>query len=102
MRKKDKTIGYALVVMFALMIRRYLEEAWAYMDITVKEAIKCLTLIVTQTIQIKNKPLLQMIPKPNQINENLLNALHMKLPKMLPSKGVKVATRKKLFDRRKK
>jgi transposase len=97
-RKCSRTDGHAFVVMLAYKLIRHLREAWRHLETTVEEGISELA-NVCSFLRGEN-PSCQYIPKPHGLSENLLEALKIDLPVVLPYKGVYVATRKKLLDER--
>lgn len=102
-RTADNTRAHAFTAMLALKIRRRLEKAWEKHNITVEEGLHHLSqwsvieLIETTT----NQSISRQLPQPNDMQAQLLNALGIKIPTQAPAKGIKVATRVKLEDRRK-
>ena len=100
LRNAERTKGHVFVTMLSYMITRYLKESWKYLDLTVEEGIKELSTISSDIIQIGDKEI-NKIPKPRNMGQQLLAALDLKLPEGIEHKNVKVATRKKLVDRRK-
>jgi transposase len=100
-RTKDSTQGHILVVMLSYMIIKKLREAWARLDMTVAEGLKHLTTLCSMQINIKGHGSCLKIPKPREKSQELLEALGIQLPKVLPARKVNVVTRKKLQKRRK-
>ncbi len=101
-RKEDSTRGHVFVVMLAYMIIRRLRRAWKNFDLTVEEGLAQLTTICSMEVTIKGqKASCQKIPRPRQQSHELLEALQIKLPEVLPSRNIRVVTRKKLAVRRK-
>lgn len=91
-RKASRTDGHALVVMLAYKFIRYLREAWRNIEITVEEGVSELAHL--HSLLQGDNPNCQYIPRPCGLSEQLLDALHIELPEVLPYKGVHVATRK--------
>ena len=101
-RKEESTRGHVFVVMLAYMIIRRLRSAWAGFDLTVEEGLKQLATICSMEVKVKGqKARCQKIPRPRQQSRELLEALQIKLPAALPSRNIRVVTRKKLTDQRK-
>lgn len=100
LRNAERTKGHVFITMLSYMITRYLKENWKKLDLTVEEGIKELSTISSDIIQIGDKKI-NKIPKPRKLGEQLLSALDLKLPEGIEHKNIKVATRKKLVDRRK-
>ncbi len=101
-RTDSHTRGHVFVVMLSYLIIAELARCWQSLDMTVEEGIKELdTLCVTQLV-IKKEVRCNRLPQPRESLARLLQAAQVVLPAILPSKGVVVATRKKLPQRRKK
>ena len=100
-RLAKRTRGHAFVVMLAYRIVKELAERWSNIDLTVSEGIKELSQLCTTEMKVKEKSLCNKIPEPRESLSKLLKAAHVKLPDVLPCSGIKVATRKKLTERRK-
>ena len=94
------TRGHAFVVMLAYLITRYLQKAWMGFDVTVQEGLEELETLCSTEVIMRGSGSCQQIPTPNETSAQLLNAIHVKLPKVLPSLGAIVVTRKKLQERR--
>ena len=101
-RLKDRTRGHAFVIMLAYLLVRELAERWRDLDVTVQEGIDMLSTLCATQVIIKGKPGCNRIPKPARTLQRLLDAAHVTLPEALPNKGVIVAARKKLPQRRRK
>ena len=96
-RKEESTKGHVFVVMLAYLIIRRLRDAWKSFDLTVEEGLKQLTTICSVEVKVKGqKTHCQKIPRPRQQSRELLEALQVKLPEALPSRNLRVVTRKKL------
>jgi transposase len=94
-RKAVSTEGHVFVVMLAYKMIRYLKQAWESINVTVEEAIIELSSIRGIILDSKT-PNVQLIPQPSQLGQELLQALNIELPEIHISKGIVVATRKKL------
>jgi len=99
-RKESRTRGHMLVVMLGYMIIHYIGRYWKEIDCTIEEGIKELSCINANIVRIGTKEI-TMVPKPRERAVQLLKALGVTLPQSLLHLGVKVATKKKLTDRRK-
>ena len=99
-RLKSRTRGHASVVMLAYKIVHELSNRWQAIESTVEEGIKELSTLCTIDVQIEGKPAFNKIPEPSQSIKNLLKGAKVTLPDALRSKGIKVATRKKLVKNR--
>lgn len=101
-RKEESTRGHVFVVMLAYLIIRRLRDAWAGFDLTVEGGLEQLATICSMEVKVKGqKARCQKIPRPRQQSRELLEALQIKLPEALPSRNIRVVTRKKLPVRRK-
>ena len=100
-RTEKSTRGHVLTVMLAYMIVRYLQQAWNEFDLTVEEGLKQLSTLTSIEMKVKDQQSVLKIPKPREQSENLLKALNIKMPTVLPHKEVLVVTKKKLQKQRK-
>jgi transposase len=98
-RKEKRTRGHVLVVMLAYMIVQELQKLWCELNITVEEGIAELSSINSVEIKVGETSYNQ-IPWPRALGEQILELANVKLPEVLPSRNIKVATRKKLQSRR--
>lgn len=101
-RTEKSTRGHVLIVMLAYLVTRVLSRAWSAFDITVKEGIKQLSTLCTMEMKVKGQISCLKIPNPRPASQDLLNALNIRLPSILPNRKVSVVTRKKLTKQRKK
>jgi transposase len=100
-RKEERTRGHVFVVMLSYIIVHELRKLWVEMDMTVQEAIKELSTITCDEIKLDGTSFHQ-IPQPRDLGATLIRLSNVSLPVALPSRNVKVATRKKLPERRKR
>lgn len=98
-KKEESTRGFVFVIMLALLIQRELEKAWSELDTTVEEGVDELGAIHMQEVRLGGV-VIQDIPKPNQIGRDLLQAVGVQLPSVLPHRPAKVDTKKKLQSER--
>jgi len=98
---EKSTRGHVLVVMLAYMIIRILRSAWRKFDLTVEEGLKQLSTLCSMEMKVKNQALCLKIPRPRENSRQLLKALDIRMPIVLPHRKVRVVTRKKLVKRRK-
>jgi len=98
---EKSTRGHVLVVMLAYMIIRILRGAWQKLDLTVEEGLKQLTTLCSMEMKVKNQASCLKIPRPREKSRQLLKALDIRMPTVLPHREVRVVTRKKLVARRK-
>ena len=100
-RTEAHTRAHVLVVTLAYLLRRVLSRAWAALDVTVEEGLQQLKALSSTEMKIKEGGTCLRIPMPNPACRDLLQALDIRLPDVLPSVKVRVDTRKKLPERRK-
>ena len=100
-RLESRTRGHAFVVMMAYRIVKELASLWASLDVTVEEGLKELDALCSTEVSIPGGGCFQRIPEPRTLSQQLLAAADVQLPSVLPSKGISVATKKKLPLRRK-
>jgi hypothetical protein len=100
-RLASRTRGHVFIVTLAYRIARALARRWGGLDTTVQEGIDELkTLCATEILQ-NGRALCSQIPQPRPSVRALLDAAGVRLPEVLPSKGTRVATKRKLPSRRK-
>ena len=87
--------------MLSYLIVRELKRAWAALDLTVEEGLDSLKRICSTRIKLKGGGTCLRVPNPDHVNLSLLSALDIQLPPALPESSVKVATKRKLPNRRK-
>jgi Transposase DDE domain len=100
-RRKSRTRGHAFVVMLAYALIKELATRWQPLDLTVKEGIDQLATLCLTEVRIKDQVPYHQVPTPTDTLQRLLDAAQVRLPKVLPSRGVTVTTRTKLQNRRK-
>jgi transposase len=98
-RKASRTRGHMLVVMLGYMITHYVRRDWKEIDFTIEEGVRELSTISADVVRVAGKKI-SMIPKPRAAGAKLLEALDIVLPKSILHLGVRVATKKKLPERR--
>jgi len=101
-RLADSTRAHVLVVMLAYMIRRQLAHAWASLDLTVEEGLKRLNNLSSVEVTVPGGQTCLQIPEPQESSAALLKALDITLPTVLPHRDIRVVTRKKLVESRRK
>ena len=99
-RLEDRTRGHAFVVMLAYRLIQELAKRWGSLNLTVQEGINQLATLCSEEVLINGKPYCHKIPQPDKPLEILLETAGVRLPTVLPNKGVHVATKKKLQERR--
>jgi len=100
-RTEANTRGHVFVVMLAYLLVRELRRAWSTLDLRVSEGLDILNGLCAVNLSIKGKDSCLRLPDPDPETMDLLKALKIKLPKVLPKSDVKVDTKKKLQPRRK-
>ncbi len=100
-RLESRTRGHAFVVMMAYRIVKELANLWASFDLTVQEALSELDSLCSTEVCIAEGGCFHRIPEPRELGRQLLEAADVTLPLALPSKGICVATKKKLPSQRK-
>lgn len=100
-RRESRTRGHAFVVMLAYAIIKELATRWQPLDLTVKEGIDQLATLCLVEVRIKDHAPYHQVPTPTDTLQRLLDAAQVRLPKVLPSRGVTVTTKTKLQNRRK-
>jgi hypothetical protein len=100
-RRKSRTHGHAFVVMLAYTIIKELATRWQPLDLTVKEGIDQLATLSLTEVRIDDQAPYHQVPTPRDTLQRLLDAAQVRLPKVLPSRGVIVTTKTKLQNRRK-
>ncbi len=98
---EKSTRGHVLLVMFSYIIVRRLRRAWEKSDLTVEEGIKQLSTLCSMEMKVKNQASCLKIPRPREKSRQLLKAIDIRMPIVLPHRNVRVVTRKKLMERRK-
>ena len=101
-RSEKSTRGHVLVVMLAYLIIRKLRAAWAAFDMTVEEGLKELSTLCSMEIKVKDHGSCLKIPRPREKSRDLLKALDVRMPTALPHREVRVVTRKKLPEQRRR
>jgi transposase len=100
-RRKSRTRGHAFVVMLAYALIKELATRWQPLDLTVKEGIDQLATVCLTEVRINDQAPSHQVPTPRDTLQRLLDAAQVRLPKVLPSRGVTVNTKTKLQNRRK-
>lgn len=99
-RNEKSSRGHVFTVMLAYMIVRYLRHAWQHLDMTPEEGIKQLTTLSSVKVSVKGKGNCLKIPQPREQSRNLIAALKIAMPVVLPDRKINVDTRKKLTGRK--
>ena len=100
-RLETRTRGHVFVVMLAYRIIQELAIRWQHLDIKVEEGIKELCTLCIEEVSFNGgDKAFNQIPHPRESVERLIDAAQVKMPNVLPSKGIIVTTKKKLPSRR--
>ena len=99
-RLEDRTRGHTFVVMLAYRLIQELAKRWSSLNLTVQEGINQLATLCSEEVLINGKPYCHKIPQPDKPLEILLETAGVRLPTVLPNKGVHVATKRKLQERK--
>ena len=101
-RKEECMRGHVFVVMLVYMIIRRLRKTWEGFDLTVEGGLEQLATVCSMEVKVKGqKAHCQKLPRQRQQFRELLEALKIRLPEVLPTRHIRVVTRKKLQERRK-
>jgi hypothetical protein len=100
-RRASRTRGHALVVMLAYLLVAELARCWEHLDVTVAEGIAALSTLCTSEVSLGDRIRFQRIAEPCAAVGQLLAAADVRLPAVLPHRGVCVTTKRKLAERRK-
>jgi transposase len=98
-RTEASTKGHVFVVMLAYLLERELDKYWHKLDITVAEGIDELGSIRGIDIELQQAAY-QTVPEAAGLSQQLLAALDIQLPEILPLRKVHEATRKHLDSER--
>jgi len=101
-RLAKRTRAHAFVVMLAYHIIHALARRWQPLNITVEEGIKALAQLCCVEVHMPGQPPYNDLPVPRELSRQLLEAAQVRLPRVLPSNGIAVATQKKLQKKRKR
>jgi hypothetical protein len=101
-RLATRTRAHAFVVMLAYSIIKELAVRWHTLNITVEEGIKELAQLCCIEVHLAGQAPSHEIPVPRELSRQLLEAAQVRLPRVLPAKGMVVATKKKLQKKRKR
>jgi transposase len=99
-RNEKSSRGHVFTVMLAYMIVRYLRHAWRDLDMTPEEGIKQLSTLSSMKMNVNGKGGCLKIPKPREQSRELIAALNIVMPTVLPDRKVNVDTKKKLTGRK--
>src|ERR1700738_2988325 len=90
----------ALVVMLAYRLVHELARRWQTLDLTVQEGLKKLSTLCVVEVELADQTSCLTIPEPSADVAKLIELAGVRLPTVLRSRSVKVATRRKLPENR--
>jgi transposase len=99
-RLATRTRGHVFVVMMAYQIIQELAVRWCDLEVTVQEGINELASLCAHQVSL-NGSRHNQVPRPRGSVKRLIESACVRMPEALPSKGIIVATKKKLVSRRK-
>src|SRR5580700_7494866 len=101
LRAENRTRGHALVVMLAYLMAQELRRRWRDSDLTVREGLHRLAGLCVTEVRIGGRPSYNQVPQPRDDVRRLFDAASIAIPTALPLAPARVATKKKLPQRRK-
>ena len=101
LRAENRTRGHALVVMLAYLIAQALRLRWRDIDLTVQEGLDRLASLCLVEVSFGGRPSYHQIPTPRDDVRQLIEAAGVAIPAALPLAPARVATKRKLPQRRK-
>ena len=101
LRAENRTRGHAVVVMLAYLMAQELRRRWRDSDLTVQEGLHRLAGLCVTEVRIGGRPSYNQVPKPRDDVRRLFDAASIAIPTALPLAPARVATKKKLPQRRK-
>ena len=101
LRAENRTRGHALVVMLAYLITQELRQRWRDIDLTVQEGLDRLAGLCLLEVSIGGRPSYHQVPTPRDDVRRLFDAAGVEIPAALPLAPTRVATKRKLPQRRK-
>lgn len=99
-RLATRTRGHVFVVLLAYRLARELERRWAGLDIRVQEGLDELAGLCATELLENGLARCCQIPQPRDSVRELLDAARVRLPEVLPCRGVIVSTKKGLAKRK--
>ena len=97
----ERTSAHALVVMLAYRIAQELATQWRELNLTVEEGLNELTTLCATEVLFEGQASCNQIPQPRPMLQQMFDLAQVRLPTVLPCKGISVATRKQLPKNRK-
>jgi transposase len=101
LRAENRTRGHAVVVMLAYLMAQELRRRWRDIDLTVQEGLDRLASLCVTEVRFGGRPSYNQVPTPREDVRQLLEAADIAIPTALPLAPARVATKRKLPQRRK-
>jgi hypothetical protein len=101
LRAENRTRGHAVVVMLAYLMAQELRRRWRDRDLTVQEGLDRLASLCVTEVRIGGRASYNQVPTPREDVRQLFDAASIAIPTALPLAPARVATKKKLPQRRK-
>jgi hypothetical protein len=101
LRAENRTRGHAVVVMLAYLMAQELRRRWQNIDLTVQEGLDRLASLCVTEVRIGGRASYNQVPTPREDVRQLFEAAVIAIPTALPLAPAKVATKRKLPQRRK-
>jgi len=100
LRAETRTRGHAVVVMLAYLMARELRRRWRDIDLTVQEGLDRLASLCVTEVRIGGRASYNQVPAPREDVRQLFEAASIAIPTALPLAPTRVATKRKLPQRR--
>jgi transposase len=100
-RAENRTRGHAVVVMLAYLMAQELRRRWRDRDLTVREGLHRLASLCVTEVRIGGRASYNQVPTPREDVRQLFEAAAIAIPTALPLAPTRVATKRKLPQRRK-
>jgi hypothetical protein len=101
LRAENRTRGHAVVVMLAYLMVQELRRRWREIDLTVQEGLHRLASLCVTEVRIGGRASYNQVPTPREDVRRLFEAAAIAIPTALPLAPTRVATKRKLPQRRK-
>jgi hypothetical protein len=101
LRAENRTRGHAVVVMLAYLMAQELRRRWRDSDLTVQEGLHRLAGLCVTEVRIGGRASYHQVPTPRDDVRQLFEAASIAIPTALPLAPARVATKRKLPQRRK-
>jgi transposase len=99
-RAENRTRGHAVVVMLAYLMAQELRRRWRDRDLTVREGLHRLASLCVTEVRIGGRASYNQVPTPREDVRQLFEAAAIAIPTALPLAPTRVATKRKLPQRR--